>query len=119
MITFYNRNESDFKHNGLGCLDNYIINPVVCEDQNGIFSLEFDYPTNAPHADGLLQERIVRCPVPGVPMRIIFSFLPINSRVSNSSNLGRKKVDQFSIRMDCFFRPFLFYHIHKLHRPNL
>ena len=70
MITFYNRNKTDFTHNGLGILDNYIINPVVCEEVNGIFSLEFDFPLNAPHADELLQERIVKCPVPEMPPQL-------------------------------------------------
>ena len=64
MITFYNKSETDFTHNGLGCLDNHTINPCVCQDLNGIFLLEFDYPLQAPYADELLQERIVRCPVP-------------------------------------------------------
>jgi phage minor structural protein len=60
----YNQNETDFTHNGIAILDNYIINPVVCEEVNGIFSLEFDFPITAPHADELLQERIVKCHVP-------------------------------------------------------
>ena len=70
MITFYNRNETDFTHNGIAVLDNYIINPVVCEEVNGIFSLEFDFPLNAPYADELLQERIVKCPVPEMPPQL-------------------------------------------------
>ncbi|MCL1904230.1 MAG: hypothetical protein FWF94_07425 [Oscillospiraceae bacterium] len=70
MITFYSKHETDFSHNGLGCLDNYIINPLVCEELNGIFSLKFDYPITAPHADELLQERIVRCPVPEMPPQL-------------------------------------------------
>jgi phage minor structural protein len=64
MIAYYLKNETDFSHNGLGALDGYIINPVVTEELNGIFSLAFDYPIHAPHADGLLPERVVRCPVP-------------------------------------------------------
>jgi phage minor structural protein len=70
MICYYNKNEIDFTHNGLGCLDNYIINPVIMEELNGIFSLEFDYPLTAPHADGLLQERLVKCPVPELPPQL-------------------------------------------------
>jgi len=66
MITFYARDETNFEHNGLGVLDNYIVNPVVAEELNGLFSLEFDYPINAPHADELIFERIVRCPVPSM-----------------------------------------------------
>jgi phage minor structural protein len=64
MICYYLKNETGFTHNGLGVLDGYIIGPVVAEELNGIFSLEFDYPIHAKHADGLLCERIVRCPVP-------------------------------------------------------
>jgi phage minor structural protein len=63
MITYYNKGENAFNHNGLGVLDDYIISPVVTEELNGIFKLEFDYPTHAPHGDGLTPERIVRCPV--------------------------------------------------------
>jgi phage minor structural protein len=70
MICYYNKNEINFSHNGLGVLDNYIINPVVTEELNGIFSFEFDYPITAPHADELLQERIVRCPVPEQPPQL-------------------------------------------------
>jgi len=70
MICYYNKNETDFTHNGLGCLDNYIINPVIMEELNGIFSLEFDYPLTALHADELLQERLVKCPVPDLPPQL-------------------------------------------------
>jgi len=64
MLVLFNKNETDFTHNGLGVLDDYIISPVVTEELNGIFKLEFDYPIHAPRADGLLHERIIRCPVP-------------------------------------------------------
>ena len=64
MIAYFLKTESDFTHNGLGVLDDYIINPVVTEELNGLFRLEFDYPTHAPHGEGLIPERIVRCPVP-------------------------------------------------------
>jgi len=66
MICYYNKNETVFSHNGLGVLDAHIIGPVVTEMLNGIFKLEFDYPTHAPHGDGLTPERIVRCPVPNM-----------------------------------------------------
>ena len=66
MICYFNRNETNFTHNGLGVLDDNIINTVVTEELNGIFKLEFDYPLQAPHADGLVHERIIRCPVPNM-----------------------------------------------------
>jgi phage minor structural protein len=64
MICYYNKNETSFSHNGLGILDDNIISPVVTEELNGVFKLEFDYPTHATHGDGMTPERIVRCPVP-------------------------------------------------------
>jgi phage minor structural protein len=67
MICYYTKNETSFSHNGLGVLDGSIISPVVTEELNGVFKLEFDYPTHAPHGDGLTPERIVRCPVPDMP----------------------------------------------------
>lgn len=64
MISIFNKTETNFTHNGLGNLDDYLINPVVTEELNGIFMLEFDYQIHAPHSDELLPEMIVRAPVP-------------------------------------------------------
>lgn len=64
MISIFNKTETNFTHNGLGNLDDYLINPVVTEELNGIFMLDFDYPIHAPHSDELLPEMIVRAPVP-------------------------------------------------------
>jgi len=66
MIVYFMKNETNFNNNGLGVLDDYIISPVVTEEINGIFKLEFDYPTHATHGNGLIPERIVRCPVPNM-----------------------------------------------------
>jgi len=70
MICFYSKNETSFNNNGFGVLDNYIINPIVTEELNGIFMFEFDYPIHAPYADELLQERIVKCPVPDMDAQL-------------------------------------------------
>ena len=67
MIAYFLKNETNFTHNGLGILDNDIISPVVTEEINGIFKLEFDYPTHATHGNDLIPERIIRCPVPNMP----------------------------------------------------
>ncbi|MFK4782034.1 phage tail spike protein [Lactococcus petauri] len=64
MITLYNKTESNFNHNGLAVLDGNILNPVVSEELNGLFSFEFDYPIHAPHSEELLPEMIVKAPVP-------------------------------------------------------
>lgn len=64
MIILYEKTESNFNHNGLAVLDNEVISPVVSEQLNGLFSLEFDYPIHAKTSDKLRPEMIVKSPVP-------------------------------------------------------
>ncbi|EAE4836783.1 hypothetical protein E1V54_00340 [Listeria monocytogenes] len=64
MIILYDKTESNFNHNGLAVLDDYVVSPVVSEQLNGLFSLEFDYPIHAKASDKLRPEMIVKCPVP-------------------------------------------------------
>jgi phage minor structural protein, N-terminal region len=67
MICYFDKNETNFTHNGKGMLDNYIISPTVYEELNGSFYLEFEYPIQAKYAGDLVPEMIVRCPVPELP----------------------------------------------------
>ena len=67
MICHYSRDETVFTHNGLGVLDHEIIRPVVHEELNGCFMLEFEYPLKARHGNALMPEVILRCPVPDLP----------------------------------------------------
>ncbi|EHM3378967.1 phage tail protein [Listeria monocytogenes] len=64
MMILYEKIESNFNHNGLAVLDNEVISPVVLEQLNGLFSLEFDYPIHAKASDKLRPEMIVKSPVP-------------------------------------------------------
>ena len=64
MMILYEKTESNFNHNGLAVLDNEVISPVVLEQLNGLFSLEFDYPIHAKASDKLRPEMIVKSPVP-------------------------------------------------------
>ena len=64
MMILYEKTESNFNHNGLAVLDDYVVSPVVSEQLNGLFSLEFDYPIQAKASDKLRPEMIVKCPVP-------------------------------------------------------
>lgn len=64
MIILYEKTESNFNHNGLAVLDGVVVSPVVTEQLNGLFSLEFDYPIHAKASDKLRPEMIVKCPVP-------------------------------------------------------
>ncbi|MDR1606372.1 MAG: phage tail protein [Streptococcaceae bacterium] len=67
MITIYEKNETNFDHNGLGVLDDNIISPIVHETLNGLFSFAFDYPIHGSKAKFLLAENIVKAPVPDMP----------------------------------------------------
>ncbi|MDT2804867.1 phage tail spike protein [Enterococcus lactis] len=64
MIVLYEKTESNFNNNGLVVLDDYVVSPVVSEQLNGLFSLEFDYPIHAKASDKLRPEMIVKCPAP-------------------------------------------------------
>ncbi|EAE3011776.1 phage tail spike protein [Listeria monocytogenes] len=64
MMILYEKTESNFNHNGLTVLDGVVVSPVVTEQLNGLFSLEFDYPIHAKASDKLRPEMIVKCPVP-------------------------------------------------------
>nr|WP_270311144.1 phage tail spike protein [Streptococcus infantarius] len=63
-MILYEKTESNFNHNGLAVLDDFVVSPVVSEQLNGLFSLEFDYPIHAKASDKLRPEMIVKCPVP-------------------------------------------------------
>ena len=64
MIVLYEKAESNFNHNGIAILDDFVVSSVVTEQLNGLFSLEFDYPIHAKASDKLRPDMIVRCPVP-------------------------------------------------------
>lgn len=64
MMILYEKTESNFNHNGLAVLDDFVVSPVVSEQLNGLFSFEFDYPIHAKASDKLRPEMIVKCPVP-------------------------------------------------------
>jgi len=70
MINLYSKNETDFLHNGLYILDGHIISPVVTEELNGLYMLEFDYPIGVSYAKEILPERIVKCPVPDMAAQL-------------------------------------------------
>ena len=69
MITIHSRDSRDFTYCGQATLDANIANPVVAETLNGSFTLEFDYPADAPGTDLLQVENIVASPVPGMVSR--------------------------------------------------
>lgn len=67
MICYFDRAETSFDYNGKGILDNMIISPVVYEELNGSFYLEFSYPMQGKYAKELVPEIIIRSPVANLP----------------------------------------------------
>ena len=60
LITLFRKDEVDFSHNGLGSLDNAIINPLVKWHDNGAFTLEFKYPLFAKHGKDIENSSIIK-----------------------------------------------------------
>lgn len=64
MITLYDKLETDFQYNGLGSLDNSIIDPKIKWIDNGLFSLEFEYPLFAKHGLEIENSSIIKASDP-------------------------------------------------------
>lgn len=79
MITLFKPNETDFSHNGIGNLDYHIINPVVEEELNGLYSFTFRYPLYAPHGLEIEGQSILRVPVPGLEDQLFRVYRPVKS----------------------------------------
>ena len=60
LITLFRKDEVDFSHNGIGSLDNAIINPLVKWHDNGAFTLEFKYPLFAKHGKEIENSSIIK-----------------------------------------------------------
>lgn len=60
LITLFRKDEVDFSHNGIGSLDNAIINPLVKWHDNGAFTLEFKYPIFAKHGKEIENSSIIK-----------------------------------------------------------
>ena len=63
MITIYEATETDFKHNGLGVLNN-CIRCEVEEILNDLYAVDLEYPTNDPKSKLFLENRIIKVPTP-------------------------------------------------------
>ncbi|MER2226119.1 MAG: phage tail spike protein [Carnobacterium sp.] len=60
MITLYDKSETNFEHNGIGSLEQDIIDPKIHWIDNGIFSFEFDYPLFAKHGLEITNSSIIK-----------------------------------------------------------
>ena len=93
MITLFEPNETSFTHNGLGNLDKNIIDPVIEEDLNGIFSLAFEYPIFALHGLEIDGQSIIRAPVPEGPDQLFRVYKPTKA-------MGYLKVECYHVFYD-------------------
>ena len=62
MIRLYERNETNFQHNGIGILKD-VISCTCSEVLNGKYDLEFDYPIGGAFIESIVEENIVKAPV--------------------------------------------------------
>ena len=73
MINLYKKDEVDFSHNGLGSLDNAIINPLVKWHDNGAFTLEFKYPLFEKHGNDIENSSIIKASPMAVINKVLMS----------------------------------------------
>ena len=77
LINLYKKDETTFEHNGLGSLDNNILNPEVSWKDNGAFTLEFKYPLFAKHGFEIENSSIVRANDPeGSNLFFVYKITP-------------------------------------------
>ena len=62
MIRIYDKNETDFTHNGIGILKD-VISCTCKEELNGKYELEFEYQVGGAFFDYIVEENIVKAPV--------------------------------------------------------
>lgn len=77
LINLYKKDETTFEHNGLGSLDNNILNPEINWKDNGAFTLEFKYPLFAKHGFEIENSSIVRANDPeGLNLFFVYKITP-------------------------------------------
>lgn len=62
MIRLYDKNETDFSHNGIGILKD-VISCTCTEVLNGKYDLELEYAINGAFQEYLVEENIIKAPV--------------------------------------------------------
>ncbi len=81
MITIYDEFTEDFYNNGLGILKD-CIDPIVKEELNGIFELEFDYPINLKKREYLKTKNIIKCDC-GYEQKQLFRIVRVKPDLEN------------------------------------
>ncbi len=77
MINLFKKDETTFEHNGLGSLDNNILNPEISWKDNGAFTLEFRYPLFSKHGFEIENSSIIRANDPeGSNLFFVYKITP-------------------------------------------
>ncbi len=83
LINLFKKDETTFEHNGLGSLDNNILNPEISWKDNGAFTLEFKYPLFAKHGFEIENSSIIRANDPeGSNLFFVYKITPSMGYVS-------------------------------------
>lgn len=68
MLTVYSKETTSFSTLGLGVLTDFISNPLVTEELNGVYTLEFEYAKDGYLSEYLVEQNIIKAK--GQPFRI-------------------------------------------------
>ena len=60
MLSLYGKNETNFNSLGLGVLKDFISNPIITEELNASYILEFEYAKGGYLSEQLLEENIIK-----------------------------------------------------------
>ena len=60
LINLFKKDATNFESNGIGSLDQNIINPEISWTDNGAFTLEFKYPLFAKHGKEIENSSIIK-----------------------------------------------------------
>ena len=77
MINLFKKNETSFGRNGLGSLDNSMLNPEISGKDKGAFTLEVKYPLFAKHGFEIENSSIIRANDPeGSNLFFVYKITP-------------------------------------------
>jgi phage minor structural protein len=77
LINLFKKDETNFETNGIGSLDNNILNPEISWKDNGAFTLEFRYPLFAKHGFEIENSSIIRANDPeGSNLFFVYKITP-------------------------------------------
>ena len=68
MLTVYSKETTSFSTLGIGVLRDFMSNPLITEELNGAYTLEFEYAKDGYLSEYLIEQNIIKAH--GQPFRI-------------------------------------------------